>query len=107
LLAVAGIILLAGIAVALLAFPARSGCLDGEGAISPGIPLYLCSGRHALLPKGVDNTGLASRVSIIGIAVIVGSMLVWAAFDDPAKRPYVAAQRPDQPAGSSPVRWKR
>ena len=107
-LTIAGIVLLAGIAIALLAFPTRSGCLGGEGAISSDIPLYLCSTPHSLLTKGVETPGLASRVSVIGIAVVVASMLAWAAFEDTLPQGLdLVPRRPDGPAGSGPVRWKR
>lgn len=88
-LAVAGIVLLAGIAVALLAFPTRSGCDDGTGAPSTDIPLYLCATPHSLLPMRAE-TPVAPRVAVIGITVVVASMLAWAAFDAPPKRPDVA-----------------
>ena len=89
-LAVAGIVLLAGIAVALLAFPTRSGCDDGRGGPSADIPLYLCATSHSLLPMRAEIP-VAPRVAVIGIAVVVASMLARAAFDTPPTSPDVTS----------------
>jgi hypothetical protein len=84
LLVLAGLVLVAGIAVASLTFPTRSGCDDGTGAPSPDIPLSLCATPRSLLPKRTE-TPVVPRVAVIGLSGIVASILLWAAFDDEAK----------------------
>src|SRR3954468_941786 len=80
LLTLAGIVVFAGIVVASLTFPTRSGCDDGTGAPSTDIPLYLCATPHSLLPMRHD-TPVVPRSAVIGISLIVASMLAMMAFD--------------------------
>src|SRR3954467_5242046 len=82
LLTLAGLVLVAGIAVASLTFPTRSGCDDGTGAPSPYISLSLCATPHSLLPMR-HETPVVPRVAVIGTSVIVALVLVAVAFDDP------------------------
>ena len=74
LLTLAGIMLVAGIVVASLTFPTRSGCDDGTGAPSPDIPLSLCAMPHSLLPMR-HETPVIPRAAVIGFSLIAASML--------------------------------
>jgi hypothetical protein len=85
LLTLAGVVVVAGIATALLAFPTRSGCDDGMGAPSADIPISLCSTPRPFLPMRVDSRG-RPRAVVIGVAAFVALGLIRVASDERRSR---------------------
>ncbi len=76
--------MVAGIVVASLTLPTRSGCDDGTGAPSTDIPLSLCATPHSLLPMR-HETPVVPRTAVIGFSLIAALMLAGAAFETPRK----------------------